>query len=335
VDLLKFPALGHSEKVAWTVPVLFRDRVLVIEHRKLGLGVFARDAAAEDAIARELVVRVQKAVKTARPFFDWLASEAVAQSNVNVVNNASRLFARFEFLQRLYRAKRDEAYARRDEKIVTEHQDERGGKTTSIVLPRFELEDESRWLALAAVDAFFSWTEHIFIHLAILTGKATTGHQVTEIAEADWPEKFKVVLDISSATTKKLFDELLEIRRETRNFMAHGAFGKGGRAFRFHSTAGAVPVVLPHRAGSRRFRVDAATYFDDEATLAIIDQFVEHLWTGNLCPARIYIQESGLELILPMASDGTYARAMSSTDEMQSLVDGLNEAWDQAANMDW
>jgi hypothetical protein len=334
IDLLRFPALGQSEKVAWTVPIQFRDRFLVIEHRKMGLGVFAQDAAADNEFAREVVARIHKAVKAARRFFDWLASRVVAQSRVNVVNNASQLFARFEFLLRSYRAKRDEAIARADEKIVTKQQGP-DGEVTSVFLPRFELENESRWLALAAVDAFFSWTEHVFVHLAILTGKATTGHQVTELAEADWPVKFKAVLDITDAITKKLFDDLLEIRRELRNFMAHGAFGKDGQAFHFHSSAGAVPVVLPHRAGSRRFMVAAATHFDDEVTLAIIEKFVAHLWAGDRSPARIYVQESGLDLILTRASDGRYASAMRSDDDMQSLVDELHYFSDQAANMDW
>jgi hypothetical protein len=151
-----------------------------------------------------------------------------------VINNSQQLFSRFEFLLRSCRAKRDEALARTDERVVTEEKHDYGGTSTLTVWPRFELENESRWLALAAVDAFFSWTEHVFIHMAILAGKVTTGHQVTELAEADWPDKFKTVLNIAEAPTKKLFDDLVEIRREMRNFLAHGAFGKDGRAFHFH-----------------------------------------------------------------------------------------------------
>lgn len=74
---------------------------------------------------------------------------------MNVVNNAPALLSRFEFLLKSYRAKCQEVVARKDEEVVTEHVDEFGYKSTSIHLPRFELESESRWLALAAVDAFF------------------------------------------------------------------------------------------------------------------------------------------------------------------------------------
>jgi hypothetical protein len=67
----------------------------------------------------------------------------------------------------------------------------------------------------------------------------------------------------------------------------------------------------------------------------VIDQFIAHLWSGKREPARIYIQESGLPLLLTMASDGTYLSAMRSTDEMEEFVDGLSRQFDDAANMDW
>jgi hypothetical protein len=54
--------------------------------------------------------------------------------------------------------------------------------------------EDASWLALAAIEAFFGWTEHVFIHLAILQGRVTSGAEVVEIAEADWATKFKKAL---------------------------------------------------------------------------------------------------------------------------------------------
>jgi hypothetical protein len=36
-----------------------------------------------------------------------------------------------------------------------------------------------------------------------------------------------------------------------------------------------------------------------------------------------------------MASDGSYAGAMGSEEDMQYLIDGLHYRADEAANMDW
>ena len=59
------------------------------------------------------------------------------------------------------------------------------------------------------------------------------------------------------------------------------------------------------------------------------------MWSGLMEPAKIYIQESDVPLILTMAQNGTYADAMSSTTEMNVLVEHLLNEADNAANMDW
>lgn len=41
IDFLRYPSLGQWEKTAWTVPVRYRGRLYGIEHRKMGLGIFA------------------------------------------------------------------------------------------------------------------------------------------------------------------------------------------------------------------------------------------------------------------------------------------------------
>src|SRR5260370_13298256 len=83
-----------------------------------------------------------------------------------------------------------------------------------------------RWLALAVIESFFSWTEHIFIHIAILRGKVTSGIEIPQLAKADWSAKFKAAIDLADPVSKTFYDKLVEIRQANRNFVAHGAFGK-------------------------------------------------------------------------------------------------------------
>jgi hypothetical protein len=75
--------------------------------------------------------------------------------------------------------------------------------------------------------------------------------------------------------------------------------------------------------------------FDDAAALKTIDLFISHLWDGPRAPAKLYIQESQLPVILTYVSDGRYAQAMRSIDDMTELVDRLSHEWERAANMDW
>lgn len=334
VQLLGFKDLGQCEKVAWSVPVDFKGEAFLVEHRKLGLGVFARDPVTQEIDAEQIVIHIQKAVKAARPFFDWLASEAVASSKINVHNNSAPLFDRYSFLLDLYRAKRDEAVRRKDERIVKEGKS-RDGMWRSVTFPAYELQRESSWLALSVVEAFFSWSEHVLIHLAILTGKVQSAEQVAQLAAADWATKFKAAIAISDLGAKKQFDQMVSIRQDLRNHIAHGSFGKQGEAFSFHSSAGAVPVLLPHRRGSNRFILDTGLEFDTEAAVTAIEQFIDFLWSDERAPAKIYIQDSYLSVILTYAANGMYAQAMSSVDEMNEFVQGLSYEIDRSANMDW
>jgi hypothetical protein len=280
VDLLGFKNLGKFEKVSWSVPIEFNGRAFLIEHRKLGLGVLARDAADEEAAA-QIVIHIQEAVRVAQPFFEWLAKQAVQDSSVNVVNRGAALLQRFTYLLDSYRSKSKEAFDRKDERVVEE-----GGtpdlRWTHVSFPVYRLQAAASWLALAAIEAFFSWTEHIFIQISILSGNLRTASEVTELAEANWHAKFERAIGFADTTMTDLFNKLVVIRRELRNFAAHGAFGKQGEAFRFHSGAGAVPVLLPHLAGSRTFLLGDSSMlsFDDDAALAVIAEFIEHLWRG-------------------------------------------------------
>lgn len=188
---------------------------------------------------------------------------------------------------------------------------------------------------MSAIDAFFSWTEHVFIHLALLQGRISTGEEVTALAGAEWGEKFKMALDLSDRETKRQFDELTVIRRQVRNFVAHGGFGKQGEAFHFHSCAGTVPVILDYADPKHRFTLSAGLAFNDNKALQSIATFIAHLWSGPRAPAKRYIQDAGLPLILTKVRDATYKTAMASMAEMNKLARQLSSQIDAAANMDW
>lgn len=335
VELLGFKNLGRFEKLAWSVPIDFHGRAFLIEHRKFGLGVFSHDPATDEADAREIVACVQKAVKAARPFFDWLATQAVETSKVNVVNNSGPLFDRFSYLLDAYRQKAKEAEDRREERIVEEGTSKDGGKWQKVSFPAMQLRTEAEWLGLAAIEAFFSWTEHIFIHIGILSSSIRTADEVAKVADADWGTKFKRAFDITDSVTKDFYDKLLSVRQELRNFVAHGAFGKQGEAFNFHSPAGAVPVLLPHRGAARKFSFGTRMAFDVDGAIRVIEAFTPHLWSGPRGPAEIYLQQYQLPLILTMAADGKYTRAMSSSEAMEQFARDLAYQVEQSWNMDW
>lgn len=290
-----------------------------------------------EADAVEICELVRAAVAAATPYFEWRALQAASTSQLNVLNKSSELFDRFEHFrgefQRLAEASQEARRAARTESEGTSAFDPPSRRSIDHWLAARRISMESRWSAQAAIEAYFSWTEHAFIHIAILQGRLRVGTDVAEIAAADWKAKFKVALDLTNTETKKHYDVLLDIRAQLRNFLAHGAFGKNGEAFLFHSGAGAVPLLLTDDQ-RHRYALTSNPAFDETWALRAIEDFTTHLWTGQRLHARRYIF-SNLPTILSLAADGTYERSMRSEAAMDSLVERLTHSFDAALDMDW
>jgi len=56
VELLEFGHGGRWEKVAWTIPVDYDGHFALVEHRKMGLGIFS-PASPEDELAAQGIVK--------------------------------------------------------------------------------------------------------------------------------------------------------------------------------------------------------------------------------------------------------------------------------------
>lgn len=173
-DLLNFRNLGKFEKISWSIPIDFKGKAFLIEHRKFGVGVFASNLETDEIDAQKIVRSIQKGIKVAKPYFEWLASQAVEDSKLSVRNNSSELFARYKYLISLYKTQQLEATKRKDE-INKQTQKTSYGEATIIQFPTAEFRQNANWLATSAIEAFFSWTEHLFVHLSIITKSIGNG----------------------------------------------------------------------------------------------------------------------------------------------------------------
>jgi hypothetical protein len=187
--------------------------VYLIEYPKSGLGVFAGDTANGEQQARRIVGLLKRGTKAAAPFFKWMADSAIQESKVNIRNVARILFERYVYFRDHFAKNLVEAQENKKEYDVLQNQLElpmgvyslKASQNTSpseliamFTFPWARMSQNSNWLALATIDSFFAWTEHIFIHLAILQGHIVTGQEVTRLAEAEWSVKFKCALNISA-----------------------------------------------------------------------------------------------------------------------------------------
>jgi hypothetical protein len=305
VGLLGFENYGRSEKIAWSIPISFNNNVFLIEHRKMGLGLFAYNAKEAETDAKTIVKLISKAVLKTKPYFQWKASIAIEGSDLNVENHSAVLFKRYIFFLEQYK------------EIINKLEKVNISKELPID-ELWRLNEQKEWLALATIDAFFSWTEHIFIHLAILKGKIYTGKQVEKLSLAGWQTKFKTALKLTDEI-RPLYDCLCLIKEHIRNYVTHGAFGKRGEACYFHSPIGAIPVFISNKNKKFRFSFVQTAEFEDAQAIFVIENFISILWSGSRKSAYLYIQKSTLPTILTLARDGTYKNAMACPKKMEAL----------------
>lgn len=344
VDLLDFPRMGAWEKSAWTVPIRYQDRLYGIEHQKMGLKICAPN---EDPTARmtgrptelqnddsdQIAQRIRKAVVIAAPYFDWRAEQEAKSDKLNVLNHSKWLFERYRYFREQYFEQRREIETRNMGLRQDNNPFDLAAARRALNSGVLELSSESDWVAQAAVDAFFSWSEHAFIHVAILRGRIADGAQVSDLAAANWKDKFQAAIGLTDPRFKSHYDKLLLLRTQMRNFMAHGAFGKRGEAFLFHSGAGAVPVLLSD-GGPNRYSLSGAPAFNESEAIDNIDSFLETFWASGLSAAKPHLF-STVPTILSFVADGTYANAMHSVELMSELVEVVENQMERAANMDW
>lgn len=326
VNLLGFKDLGRAEKTAWSIPIDFEGKAFFIELRKFGLGLYGINMSKKYEKAKKIVKIINKATKMAEPYFDYLANEAIKSSKLTITNNSRHLFERYEYFLKLY-----------EEKAFKDNEDNRrlnflyGGQS-------YKLYDrESQWLAMDAIEAFFSWTEHVFVLLAVIMGKVKTGEEVNEIINSDWNKKYKMIFDISKKKDNEFYLKLLSIRRQVRNYMAHGTFSNDMRTFYFHSSTGVIPLNYKNLS-KKNFTFNLENLYlnlIDYKTINVLKNFIDFIWSCERKPAKLYIQDSGLPLVLTEAQKGIYTKIMKSSKEMNEYID--RKIWEQerAMNMDF
>lgn len=340
-DLLEFRNFGRFEKISWTFVLDYKDRIFIIQHTKFGMRIYLQDPNNDESFARQLAIKLKKTVKGIKEYFNFRAEEAVKSSKLNVENLNEDLYDRYQYLRSLFE-KEFKAYECWKDKTRYVEMPTYTDKKTGITVIRTKIINHSQkhlrrlnWLSISCVEAFFSWTEHLFVHLAIIAEGLCNGEKVASLIGADWKDKFNSAISDESTEIKQLYDDLLIVRRQLRNFISHGAFGKDGNAFYFHSQVGAVPVIINNDNQGNKFSLHGSLSFDEREVMNHLDHFIKYLRTGKTGIAMLYTQDTALPSILTLASNGEYANAIKNPDSMIKFRERILHDFDTSMNMDW
>jgi heme-degrading monooxygenase HmoA len=329
VDLLGYKYVGPGEKMAYAIPVELNNKRYSVVYAKFGMKIeYYGDGEPERVFSL-----LQKGIHAVQKYFAWRAEQAAATSNLNLVTRAASLWEKYLYLREKSEQLSREAWERRDE-VKREEFNQDGIRGTYIVHPAYEYRRHAAWTSEAAVDAFFAWTEHVLVHIAVLQCKLTTGSEVAELVKKEWSAKCKIVMDLSDPDDKASYDEISDLKSKLRNYVAHGSFGRDGAMFDFHSRVGAVPLRLLDSKRGHDFAFGDSNSYAASSDFLKIDRFTKQLFSRSRAPAKAYI-ESGLPTILSYTLNGRYASAMTSDGAMNDLLEHLQYQWDNAANMDF
>lgn len=338
VDLLGFEFAGRSEKLLWSIPVELNDISFFIEHRKFGLGIFAPNIPHIEESAGEIVRLIDRGIRVAGEcgYFEHWVRERSKGENVMLVNDGIRLHERYLFFLHSFQKLWDKVEQ-------ADHQNNTGDSGDPIRLIKqylscANLRERAAWAGQSAIDCFFSWTEHIFVHLAVLLGKA----EVNSVAKCNkliksrsWSDKYESVFDIERDDESRKYLNALKEIRELRNFASHGHFGRHSETLWVPTRIGCVPFNVQPGKSKSPWRHDPDIGLTEHKSLQTIEKFIDFLWSGARQPARILLQETSFPTYLKFIHSEDYSAAMESEVEMKRLVEVLGRKFDIDENMDF
>ncbi len=338
VDLLGFEDLGPSEKLLWSIPVEFDDMVFFIEHRKFGLGIFAPNIPHIEESARKVVRLINEGIRTARKFghFKSWVQKHSKDRNVILINDSIMLYDRYVYFLELFEEQWS-AFEKKHEEASSRTSGDPFGQIASYCDCDYHRE-QAAWLGQSAINCFFSWTEHIFIHLAMLLGnpKANTVEKCNRLIKSpEWRKKYRSVFNVDNDREAETYLRSLTRIRESKNFTSHGHFGKDRETLWVSTGIGFVPYNAEPSRSINPWRHNDSVGFTERESLQLIERFIKYLWSGARRPAYILLQERSYPTFFQFMLSGDYGEAMKSEEAMKSLVYGIENKFDIGENMDF
>jgi len=318
-DLLGIEPFGPAEKLAWGFSLFVNGRKVEVTLEKFGLYLYATET-------DDVAVALKKCCNIAERYLEPSIKLALTDAKVTLNNQ----YHKFDAAYRFFREKAEEAFNRPKENFPWSEIKENGRASWS----PFRFEREGGYFATAMMDSFFSRLEHTLVMLAPFTRMDLKNRGLTEFVGLPWGEKFKQMFDISCSTyAKTLYDELVQTKEAFRNPNSHGGFLKKGASFYFHTSAGALPVLLTKSNRGIDFVVTSVPSKTYDEICELFDKVDEFLASCDLGEAFEYV-DAGLPIAVDDASRREYWQALDD-EEFANLIEIHSDTHEQHMNMDY
>lgn len=348
VQVLGAEDLGIAEKVRWRVAFRFDGVEAMLAHQKFGVRLYLGHQSADTgpALVRpaEVVNKLNTVIRAVEA--DSLAGvsrQRVNEANVTVMNQHARLRRAYGY----FRSNAEELLAastapdtgvgtsedgtRLDELVVGP-----GAFTAMMAGPSrgWRRLEEGSFQAVAAINAYFSWLEHVLVLMHAFTRESPGNGRLRAHIGDKWGTKFRVIFSADDKSAAKVVSNLYDVAETYRNPFGHGGFDKRLGTVGVHLEGiGAVPARLTDIRRSPHFEVypfgpdsfaDVARCFDQT------DQFLRE---GPMALAMRWV-ESGLDVPFDARSRQRIKRNMRTPAQFEAFIERCSIEVDDHLNMD-
>lgn len=327
VNLKDYPFSGAWEKVAWEIPIKFKNEEFILSHRKFGFEIVAlEDTEKTNELAIEAITQIRKAIPYTESLIEPAIKEKVNNSEVTINNEFPTIKRRYAYLRNKAEAEFKRDYKELDIKDIDS-------------IEKYLTETEKYvYYTSAMLDAFFSLIEHLFVGLIpFLKDKKIKLLNIENYILANWKDKYKTVFNLSEdKEANKHLAKLLEIKEQYRNPLSHGNYLKDGSSLQVHMAhVGAIPMKLTQANKNLHYSFKGLNNLSFENICETLDLFMTFLESHEKTKYGMMYLKNGLPIFLNKEMRTKNFRAMRSENAFRNHMDRLEKMINDHRNMDW
>lgn len=316
-----------TEKTAWEFDLTYDGVPMTLAHRKFGVRVevWLRgcDEGAGTSAGRRLIGALRKAVRILdTEVLLPSATEQLALGNVTVDNKEFRLREPYEYFRQ---ASADCLAGRGRWATSSEHH-------TRL----YAREQEATYNVATAVQAYFSWLEHILVLTLPFVDYDPNVENLQKLIGDPWRERWRRIFDINhDRAAHSLYSDLVTLAERSRNTWAHGGFDKDSGLLRVHLPGiGATPIRVSTYDKNVHFPLFGIDD-DSDSTWHVLDRTDTFLQTSPRTTYGFQHAHAGLQVRFDAEARRNYERATVSPAAFDEFLAAEAEYEDRMYNMDW
>ncbi|WP_287603264.1 hypothetical protein [Thiothrix sp.] len=337
IHLKKYDFGGRWEKVAWEIPIKYKNIPMMLAHKKFGFSIRAFTNKEEHAkLAQEAIYKINKTIPVAEQLIEPLIKSQVDIGAITLANDYNFLRSRYKyFREKAIEHLKKEIYGDDESEKHYEEAIEEYRKSGSIEIDFRVIKGKAASYIAAMTDAYYSLLEHIFVLIRPFIINDKNNIPLSKFIGLNWSDKYKILFDTKDSKAKKQLDVLQKIKEIYRNPLAHGNFRKEGYSLYVHfPRVGTIPMKLTQADSIEYF----SFYDTKETELDFIcnsfDKFDSFLEEGSAKYGMIYIKRE-LDVFYDDKNRKRYQAAMNSEKKFGALVEKMIRDSETARNMDW